>query len=170
MPLFVFQKKTVASLWHYEIYGGKYYMKAYSFRQMQDAGIRVDDYKANEREGVFIARLDVKRWGKGKNILRSLVLFKFGLKQKLKHRFSLLSSRHRIHSFLQKDKNSLLYYYKIFYQESQRKNEYFSKKVNIFHFPQHFRKYFKKTIEKKRIFRYNNCDYIFSKGGDRYVE
>ena len=44
-------------------------MKAYSFRQMQDAGIRVDDYKANEREGVFIARLDVKRWGKGKNIL-----------------------------------------------------------------------------------------------------
>ena len=44
-------------------------MKAYSFRQMQDAGIRVDNYKANEREGVFIATLDVKRWGKGRNIL-----------------------------------------------------------------------------------------------------
>ena len=44
-------------------------MKVYSFRQMQDAGIRVDNYKANEREGVFIATLDVKRWGKGRNIL-----------------------------------------------------------------------------------------------------
>jgi len=42
--------------------------------------------------------------------------------------------------------------------------------VNIFHFPQHFRKYFEKTIEKERIFRYNNCDYIFSKGGDRYAQ
>ena len=30
-------------------------MKAYSFRQMKDAGIRVDNYKANEREGEFIA-------------------------------------------------------------------------------------------------------------------
>ena len=38
-------------------------MKAYSFRQMKDAGIRVDNYKANEREGEFIATLDVKRWG-----------------------------------------------------------------------------------------------------------
>ena len=44
-------------------------MKAYSFRQMQDVGIRVDNYKANEREGVFIATLDVKRWGKGRNIV-----------------------------------------------------------------------------------------------------
>ena len=44
-------------------------MKAYSFRQMKDAGIRVDNYKANEREGEFIATLDVKRWGKGRNIV-----------------------------------------------------------------------------------------------------
>ena len=44
-------------------------MKAYSFRQIQDAGIRVDNYKANESEGVFIATLDIKRWGKGRNIL-----------------------------------------------------------------------------------------------------
>ena len=30
-------------------------MRAYSLRQMQDLGICVDDYKTNERDGVFIA-------------------------------------------------------------------------------------------------------------------
>ena len=44
-------------------------MRAYSFRQMQDLGIYVDDYKTNENEGVFTARLDYKRWGKNRNVL-----------------------------------------------------------------------------------------------------
>lgn len=45
-------------------------MRAYSsLRQMQNLGIRVDDYKTNESEGIFIARLDYKRWGKNRNVL-----------------------------------------------------------------------------------------------------
>ena len=44
-------------------------MRAYSLTQMQDLGICVDDYKTNERDGVFNARLDYKRWGKKRNVL-----------------------------------------------------------------------------------------------------
>ncbi len=44
-------------------------MRADSLRQMQDLGICDDDYKTNENDGVFIARLDYKRWGKNRNIL-----------------------------------------------------------------------------------------------------
>lgn len=44
-------------------------MRAYSLRQMQNLGICVDDYKTNENDGVFIARLDYKRWGKNRNVL-----------------------------------------------------------------------------------------------------
>ena len=31
-------------------------MRAYSLRQMQDLGICVDDYKTNERDGVFYCK------------------------------------------------------------------------------------------------------------------
>ena len=45
-------------------------MRAYSsLRQMQDSGICVDNYKTNEQDGVFKARLDCKRWGKKRNVL-----------------------------------------------------------------------------------------------------
>ena len=45
-------------------------MRAYSsLRQMQDSGICVDDYKTNESDGVFTARLDYKRWGKKRNVI-----------------------------------------------------------------------------------------------------
>ncbi len=45
-------------------------MRAYSsLRQMQDSGICVDNYKTNERDGIFKARLDCKRWGKKRNVL-----------------------------------------------------------------------------------------------------
>lgn len=44
-------------------------MRAYSLKQMHSLGICVDDYKTNENDGVFIARLDYKRWGKNRNIL-----------------------------------------------------------------------------------------------------
>ena len=45
-------------------------MRAYSsLRQMQDSGICIDNYKTNERDGIFIARLDFKRWGKKRNVL-----------------------------------------------------------------------------------------------------
>ena len=45
-------------------------MRAYSsLRQMQNLGICVDNYKTNEQDGVFKARLDCKRWGKNRNIL-----------------------------------------------------------------------------------------------------
>lgn len=44
-------------------------MRAYSLRQMQDLGICVDDYKINDKEGMFAARLDYKRWGKNRNVL-----------------------------------------------------------------------------------------------------
>ena len=47
-------------------------MRAYSsLRQMQDLGICVDDYKTNENAGIFVARLDHKRWGKNRNVLAS---------------------------------------------------------------------------------------------------
>lgn len=45
-------------------------MRAYSsLRQLEEKGIYVDEYLTNEREGVFIARLDCKRWGKKQNVL-----------------------------------------------------------------------------------------------------
>lgn len=45
-------------------------MRAYSsLRQLEEKGICVDNYKTNEREGVFTAQLDCKRWGKKRNIL-----------------------------------------------------------------------------------------------------
>ena len=45
-------------------------MRAYSsLRQMQNLDICVDVYLTNEREGVFKARLDCKRWGKKRNVL-----------------------------------------------------------------------------------------------------
>lgn len=46
-------------------------MRAYSsLRQLEEKGICVDEYLTNERDGVFKARLDCKRWGKKRNILR----------------------------------------------------------------------------------------------------
>lgn len=45
-------------------------MRAYSsLRQLEAKGICVDEYLTNERDGVFKARLDCKRWGKKRNIL-----------------------------------------------------------------------------------------------------
>ena len=45
-------------------------MRAYSsLRQLEEKGICVDEYLTNERDGVFKARLDCKRWGKKRNIL-----------------------------------------------------------------------------------------------------
>ncbi len=45
-------------------------MRAYSsLRQFKEKGIYVDEYLTNERDGVFKARLDCKRWGKNRNIL-----------------------------------------------------------------------------------------------------
>ena len=49
-------------------------MRAYSLRQFRKQGICVDDYKTNEHEGVFNARLDQKRWGKNRNILAYFTL------------------------------------------------------------------------------------------------
>lgn len=38
-------------------------MRAYSsLRQLEEKDICVDEYLTNEREGVFKARLDCKRW------------------------------------------------------------------------------------------------------------
>lgn len=45
-------------------------MRAYSsLRQLEENGICVDEYLTNEREGIFKARLDCKRWGKKRNVL-----------------------------------------------------------------------------------------------------
>lgn len=44
-------------------------MRAYSLKQMRSLSICVDDYKTNENDGIFIARLDYKRWGKNRNVL-----------------------------------------------------------------------------------------------------
>lgn len=45
-------------------------MKAYSsLRQLEEKGICVGEYLTNEREGIFKARLDYKRWGKKRNVL-----------------------------------------------------------------------------------------------------
>lgn len=45
-------------------------MRAYSsLRQLEAKGICVDEYLTNERDSVFKARLDYKRWGKKRNIL-----------------------------------------------------------------------------------------------------
>ena len=44
-------------------------MRAYSsLRQLEAKGICVDEYLTNERDGVFKARLDCKRWGKKRNM------------------------------------------------------------------------------------------------------
>ena len=45
-------------------------MRAYSsLRQLEEKSICVDEYLTNERDGVFKAQLDCKRWGKKRNIL-----------------------------------------------------------------------------------------------------
>lgn len=45
-------------------------MRAYSsLRQLEEKGICIDEYLTNERDGVFKACLDCKRWGKKRNIL-----------------------------------------------------------------------------------------------------
>ena len=45
-------------------------MRAYSsLRQPEENGVCIDEYLINEREGVFKARLDCKRWGKKRNVL-----------------------------------------------------------------------------------------------------
>lgn len=45
-------------------------MRAYSsLRQLEEKGICVDEYLTNERNGVFKARLDCKRWGKKRNTI-----------------------------------------------------------------------------------------------------
>ncbi len=49
-------------------------MGAYSIRQMQQAGVQTDPYHPNEKEGVFIAKLDFKRWGKKRNVLAYFTL------------------------------------------------------------------------------------------------
>lgn len=50
-------------------------MRAYSsLRQLKEKGIYVDEYLTNERDGVFKARLDCKRWGKNRIFLRTSLL------------------------------------------------------------------------------------------------
>ena len=45
-------------------------MRAYSsLRQLEEKGVCVDEYLTNDREGVFKAQLDYKRWGKKRNVL-----------------------------------------------------------------------------------------------------
>ena len=44
-------------------------MRAFSFDRMYDLNICTDDYKTNEDEGMFVARLDFKFWGKKRNVL-----------------------------------------------------------------------------------------------------
>ena len=45
-------------------------MRAYSsLRELEEKGICVDEYLTNERDGIFKARLDYKRWGKKRNVL-----------------------------------------------------------------------------------------------------
>lgn len=45
-------------------------MRAYSsLRKLEEKGNYVDEYLTNERDGVFKARLDCKRWGKKRNVL-----------------------------------------------------------------------------------------------------
>lgn len=39
-------------------------MRAYSFKQINDIRINLDDYTLMEQEGVFEAILDCKCWGK----------------------------------------------------------------------------------------------------------
>lgn len=49
-------------------------MRAYSFKQIIENGINLDDYTLMEQEGVFEATLDCKCWGKKRNILAYLTL------------------------------------------------------------------------------------------------
>lgn len=50
-------------------------MRAYSsLKQLEEKGICVDEYLTNERDGVFKARLDCKRWGKKRNVLAYFTL------------------------------------------------------------------------------------------------
>ena len=50
-------------------------MRAYSsLRQLKEKGICVDEYLTNERDGVFNAQLDCKRWGKKRNVLAYFTL------------------------------------------------------------------------------------------------
>lgn len=45
-------------------------MRAYSsLRQLEEKGVCVDEYLTNDREGVFKAQLNYKRWGKKRNVL-----------------------------------------------------------------------------------------------------
>ena len=45
-------------------------MRAYSsLRELEEKGICVDEHLTNERDGIFKARLDYKRWGKKRNVL-----------------------------------------------------------------------------------------------------
>lgn len=45
-------------------------MRTYSsLRQLAEKGICVDEYLTNERDGVFKARIDCKRWDKNRNVL-----------------------------------------------------------------------------------------------------
>lgn len=47
-------------------------MRAYSsLRQLEEKGICVDEYLTNERDGVFKARLDCKRWARNEIFLRT---------------------------------------------------------------------------------------------------
>lgn len=49
-------------------------MRAYSFKQINDIRINLDDYTLMEQEGVFEAILDCKCWGKKRNIFAYLTL------------------------------------------------------------------------------------------------
>lgn len=49
-------------------------MRAYSFKQINDIRINLDNYTLMEQEGVFEATLDCKCWGKKRNILAYLTL------------------------------------------------------------------------------------------------
>lgn len=50
-------------------------MRAYSsLRQLEEKDICVDEYLTNERDGVFKAQLDCKRWGKKRNVLAYFTL------------------------------------------------------------------------------------------------
>ncbi len=49
-------------------------MRAYSLNQMRELGIRTDEYELNDREGVYVGRLDYKAWGKSRNVLAFVTL------------------------------------------------------------------------------------------------
>ena len=49
-------------------------MRAYSENQLYENGINTDSYVTAEKEGVFRATLDYKRWGRNRNILAYFTL------------------------------------------------------------------------------------------------